>query len=162
LLGVEHHGPPFGRNDVHLVDQAKDARRVTLLGDGVDAALVVGEVLVLLAGLDVKHVDQDGHIPEDVVTLSLKVALQEDLLAAAVPDVEDQVAHEPNCRVLDVHCDGCTARGNERAVSCHSTATGLVLAQARAGQAVVGGLTSRVEALGLAGCERRSGIATGG
>ena len=62
------------------------------------------QILLQLSRLHVKNVDENLHIPEDVVSLWRKVVLHEGLLAAAVPQVEHEVAEQPHVRVL--HVDG--------------------------------------------------------
>ena len=111
-------------DQVHFVDEAKDFGLGRVLQDGLQTALVVMHVLLQLARLDIEDVDQHLQRPrrgvrfishdesfscathldvaEDVVALAGEVVLHEGLLAAAVPQVEHQVAQKANVRVLHV------------------------------------------------------------
>ena len=90
------------RDQVHLVHQAEDLGRLRVLPHRLQARVVVLHVLGELAALDVKDIDEDLHVAEDVVALRLEVVLHEGLLPAAVPQVEHQVPKEAHVRVLDV------------------------------------------------------------
>ena len=53
---------------------------------------------------DIEDEDQHAHVLEDMVSLRLEVLLHEAILAAAIPQAEDEVAEETNS--LLVHVDG--------------------------------------------------------
>lgn len=87
-------------NDVGIREEEPPGERY--LVNRLQARLVVVHVVVQLAALHVEHVNQHLDVPEDVVLLRGEVLLHERLLAAAVPQVQHQVAEEADVRVLDV------------------------------------------------------------
>eukprot|EP00588_Corethron_pennatum_P011397 CAMPEP_0194269030 /NCGR_PEP_ID=MMETSP0169-20130528/3263_1 /TAXON_ID=218684 /ORGANISM="Corethron pennatum, Strain L29A3" /LENGTH=301 /DNA_ID=CAMNT_0039010521 /DNA_START=125 /DNA_END=1026 /DNA_ORIENTATION=+ len=111
---VLHEAAPVGedgvallrRHQVHLVDEHEDARVRGVLLDGLQHAGVVVEVLLGLVALDVEHVDQDLDRPEDGLAVPLEVGLVEGVLAAAVPEVQDEVPQKTHVVVLHVERGG--------------------------------------------------------
>lgn len=75
-----------------------------VLNDRLQAALVVVHVALQFSRFNVEHVDEHLDVPEDALSLRLKVVLHERLLTAAVPQIEHQIAEKPNVTVL--HIDG--------------------------------------------------------
>jgi hypothetical protein len=67
---------------------------------------------VHLARLNVEHVDENADVLEDSGALGGEIRVHEGVLAAAVPEVEYEVAEEADVVLLDV--DGCTEAGGER------------------------------------------------
>lgn len=59
-----------------------------------------------LPALHVEHIDKHGDIPEDVVLLRLEVLFHEGLLAAAVPQIQHQIAEESHVWVLHIDWKG--------------------------------------------------------
>ena len=90
-------------DEVHLVDEAEDVRRglQAVLAQRVHAGLELLHVLLAVGRLDVEDVDQHLHVAEDGVLLRLEVVVHEGVLAAAVPQRQDEVAQEADVRVLD-------------------------------------------------------------
>jgi hypothetical protein len=66
------------------------------------------------AALDVKDVDQNFDIPEDVIPLIGEVVLHEGLLTTAIPEIERQIAEKSDVRMLDIDC------GSQNTTSEHS------------------------------------------
>lgn len=60
------------------------------------------EVLLGTVALDVKDINQQLDAAKDGLAVALEVALVEGVLAAAIPQVEDEVAQEADVVVLDV------------------------------------------------------------
>lgn len=104
LALFEYQIPLILLDQVHLVHETEDLGIGRVLQDGFQTRLVVVHVFLQLAALDVEHVDQHLHVAEDVVPLAREVVLHERVLAAAVPQVQHQVAQESHMRVLDVYC----------------------------------------------------------
>lgn len=99
---VVHGLAAGGHDEVHLVDEDVDAGGGAELQQGGEDGDVGGEVAVDVARLDVEDVDEDADVGEDVDALLGEVVLHEGLLAAAVPEVERQVAEEFHVREVDV------------------------------------------------------------
>eukprot|EP00968_Pinguiococcus_pyrenoidosus_P028738 scaffold8075_cov410-Pinguiococcus_pyrenoidosus.AAC.2 len=89
-------------HQVHLVHQAEDPRVRTVLLDGLQHAIEVAEVLVRVRRLDVEHVDEHLDAAEDLVALRVEVGLVEVLLAAAVPQVQHQIAQKAHIAMLHI------------------------------------------------------------
>lgn len=77
-----------------------------------EALAVVAHVLRDVARGDVEDVDEDADVLEDRRLLGGQVRVHEGVLAAAVPEVEDEVAEEADVVLLDV--DRCTQARCER------------------------------------------------
>lgn len=90
---------------VHFVDKAEDLRFRRILKDGVQAGLVVMNVLLLLVRIHVENVDENLNVSKDVVSLVGQVVLHESFLTATVPKVEYKASQKTDVRVLHIDCE---------------------------------------------------------
>lgn len=97
---------------IHLVHEQKHRGVRAEVAQPVETVAVILEVLIHLARLDVEHVDEDADVLEDSRALGGEVRVHEGVLAAAVPEVEDEVAEEADVVLLDV--DGRAETRGER------------------------------------------------
>lgn len=105
-----------GLDEVHLVDEDVDLGRGGELQEGGQDGDVGGEVAVDVARLNVEDVDEDADVGEDVHALLREVVLHEGLLAAAVPEVEGEVAEELYVGEIDVD-GGASETSNQYEIS---------------------------------------------
>mmetsp|Transcript_38465 Transcript_38465/g.86730 ORF Transcript_38465/g.86730 Transcript_38465/m.86730 type:complete len:225 (+) Transcript_38465:525-1199(+) len=114
LVVPEHFVASGFVHQVELVDEAEDAGARRKLAQGVHG---MGEVVQVLRHLGSgvlrhvgasalvahrhQHVDEDLRVLKDGLPLRLEVVLHEDVLPATVPEVQTQVAKEPERVVLN-------------------------------------------------------------
>lgn len=91
----------------HLVDFVDEHEHVCVLVELLDVPQshleVLQNLLVLLPVLDLEHVNQHLHPPENRLLLHLKVLLHERVLPSAVPQVQSQRTHEFELMFLTLH-----------------------------------------------------------
>lgn len=92
----------IGHDEVHLVDEDVDLCRGRVLQQRGEDGDVGCEVAVDVARLNVEDVDEDADVGEDVDALLGEVVLHKSFLAAAVPQVEGEVAQELDVGEVDV------------------------------------------------------------
>mmetsp|Transcript_16030 Transcript_16030/g.28915 ORF Transcript_16030/g.28915 Transcript_16030/m.28915 type:complete len:243 (-) Transcript_16030:108-836(-) len=90
------------RNQIHLVHQHEYPRIGRILLHRLQHAREVIEVLLGTIALDIKNVNQQLHAAKNGLAIALEVALVESILAAAIPEVQDEVAEETDVMVLHV------------------------------------------------------------
>lgn len=95
LAGVWH-------DKIHLVDEDVDLCGGGVLQQGGEDGDVGGQVAVDVARLDVEDVDDHADVGEDVDALLGEIVFHKSLLAAAVPEVEGEVAEELDVGEVDV------------------------------------------------------------
>ncbi len=78
---VEDAFPKIMLDEIHLVNEAKDDSRRTILLQSFDDLAVSDEIALEFARLNVKDVDQNGDFGENVLALSGEVALVKGILS---------------------------------------------------------------------------------
>lgn len=78
-----YHFPLVLGYKIHLVHEAEYFGIRRVLEDGLQARLIIVQVLLDLPALHIKDVDQDLHVPEDIVTLTCEIILHESFLPVA-------------------------------------------------------------------------------
>ena len=103
---------PVSRDEVHLVYEKEDARLRRVLLQRVQAIAIVRRVLGRVMRADLEDVYQHTDVLEDGRALGRQVRVHERVLAAAVPEVEDEITKKADVVLLDV--DGRAEAGSER------------------------------------------------
>lgn len=102
-------------DEVHLVHEQKYGGIGGVLLQRIKTVTVVLRVFGCVARADFEDVDEHPDVLEDGRALRGEVRVHERVLASAVPEVEDEVAEEPDVVLLDI--DGrAKARGERRGV----------------------------------------------
>lgn len=96
-------------NKVHFMYEDVDLGGGRVLEEGGQDGHVGCQVAVYVARFNVENVDEDADVGEDVDALLREVVLHEGFLAAAVPEIEGEVAEEFYVGEVDV--DGSAAVG---------------------------------------------------
>ena len=103
---VQYHLPFLFGHEIHLVDQNKNPCLRTVLLHCLKNSREVIEVLLGAVGLDIKHVNKQLDGAEDGLPIPLKVGLIKGILAAAIPQVQDEIAEETDVMMLNVEGRG--------------------------------------------------------
>jgi hypothetical protein len=103
---------PIPRHKVHLVHKEEDRRFGRVLLQRVEAIAIVRRVLDGVVRADLENVYEHADVLKDRRALRREVRIHESVLAAAVPEVEDEVAEETDVVLLDV--DGRAEARRER------------------------------------------------
>jgi hypothetical protein len=93
---------PIPRHEVHLVHKEEDRRFGRVPLQRVEAIAVIRRVLDGVVRADLENVNKHADVLEDGRALRREVRVHEGVLAAAVPEVEDEVAQETDVVLLDV------------------------------------------------------------
>ena len=93
---------PIPRHKVHLVHKEEDRRFGRVLLQRVEAIAIVRRVLDGVVRADLENVYEHADVLKDRRALRREVRIHEGVLAAAVPEVEDEVAEETDVVLLDV------------------------------------------------------------
>lgn len=75
--------------------------RAVLL-QGTQTCLVVVQVLLHVASLDLKDVNHDADVLKDGRLLDGQVGIHESVLTATIPEVQDEVAKEADMILFDI------------------------------------------------------------
>jgi len=95
---------PVPRDEVHLVHEEEDTRLGRVPLQRVQAIAVVRRVLGRVMRANLEDVNQHADVLEDGRALGGEVRVHERVLAAAVPEVEDEISEEADVVLLDVDC----------------------------------------------------------
>ena len=94
-------------DEIHLVDENEDLGGGRVLRQGGHDGHISSEVAIDVTRLDVKDVDEDADIAENVDALLVNVVFHKCLLTATIPQIKRQVAQKLHMRQIDI--DGRTA-----------------------------------------------------
>ena len=90
-------------NKIHLVYKKEDGGFRAKLPQPFEAVSIVVQVFIHLAALHVENIDEDPNVLEDGCSLGGEITVHECILAAAVPQIEDEVPQETNMVLLNVN-----------------------------------------------------------
>ena len=93
---------PVPRHEVHLVHEQEHRRFGRVFLQRVEAVAVIRRVLDGVVRADLENVNQHADLLEDGRALRREVGIHKGVLAAAVPEVEDEIAEEADVVLFDV------------------------------------------------------------
>ena len=79
-------------DEIHLVHEQEYDSTCAELAEIFQTIAIVFEILVRLARLDIEHIDENADVLEYRRALCCEIRVHERILAAAVPEVEDEIA----------------------------------------------------------------------
>lgn len=94
--------PQIHLDKIHLMHEHKHPCPRRIILQRLNTLTINQTILCKLPALDIKDIDQNSDVLENVVPLLLEIVLHEGILPAAVPEVEGEVAEEADVGVLDV------------------------------------------------------------
>ena len=103
---------PIPRHEVHLVHKEEDRRFRRVPLQRVEAIAIIRRVLDGVMRADLENVYEHADVLEDSRALRREIRVHKGVLAATVPEVEDEVSEETDVILLDV--DGRAEARRER------------------------------------------------
>ena len=94
----------FFRDEIHFMNQNKYRCVGAVLLHRFKNSIEKCNIILQITRVDVEDIDQHLNIPENSISLRVKVTLIEAVLATAVPQIKCQVAKETNMSMLNIHC----------------------------------------------------------
>ena len=87
------------------MDETKDLGVGRVLEDCLETRLVVVHVLLNLTALNVKHIDEHLHVPEDILPLAGEVVVHEHFLAGESRQTDRQTDRHTHSETTDTRRD---------------------------------------------------------